>query len=234
MDVLKHNPASFDLKYLRQFPEYAQFIEQKRALAEEEQHTEQTPRELLEESYKESFVSRLRSVLAFTSSLYFMGYLFAGFVVFLYVVSLLGALFDMPLGALGDMMSPIRYSLFAWFLMSCFYLMAQAATKRWNGVVLGGISLATSAFSYLQAMTYLQSIQVPWFVSTLRLEPATKVLVSAVFGIALLYVFLSPMVWERYLSRDNQFIIRRFLEIYSTLHDERQLLVIKERLDLKD
>lgn len=162
-----------------------------------------------------------------------MGYLFASFVFGIYVVSLWGALSDLALAPfIGDMMSPIRYSLIAWFLMSLVYLMGQAATKRWNGVVLGGISLATSFFSYLQVMTYLQSIQVPWFVSTLNLEPPTKVLIAAVFGIALLYVVLSPIVWDRYLSQDDPLIIRKFLKICPSLTDkdlESVLSRIRER-----
>lgn len=157
-----------------------------------------------------------------------MGYAFAVFVFGVYVISLWGALFDLPLSPfVGDMMSPIRYSLIVWLLMSLLYLMGQAVTKRWNGVVLGGISLLTSVFSYMQVMDYLQSIQVPWFVSTLKLEPATMVLIAAVFGIAFLYVVLSPFIWRKFLSQDTDFIIKEFLKKYPTL-SQSELAFIEE------
>jgi hypothetical protein len=160
-----------------------------------------------------------------------MTYFFAVFVFCTYVISFLGALFELPLGPIvGDMLSPIRYSLVAWFVMSVFYLIAQAVTKRLNGVVLGSISLATSVFSSFQVMDYLQFIQMPWFVSALKLEPATKMLIAAVFGIALLYVILSPKIWEKFLSHDTRFIIRQFLKTYPTL-SQLQQSIIKESID---
>lgn len=172
-------------------------------------------------------------MLAGISSLSFMGYAFALFVFSSYVISLWGALSDLPLGAsFVDMMSPIRYSLSAWLLMSLLYLMGQAAMKRWNGVVLGGISFATSLLSYGQAMDYLQSIQVPWFVRTLKLEPATKMIIAAVFGIALLYVFLSPKIWQRFLSQDTDFIIKQFLKKYPTFSDSERSLLVECALDI--
>jgi hypothetical protein len=158
-----------------------------------------------------------------------MGYAFALFVFGTYVISLWGALSDLPL---GDMLTPIRYSLVVWLLMSILYLMGQGVTKRWSGVVLGGISLVTSIFSYGQVMDYLQSIQAPWFVNTLKLEPATRVIIAAVFGIALLYVFLSPTIWRRYLSQDTDFIIKEFLKTYPNL-TQSQLSLIKKQLPAK-
>ena len=140
-----------------------------------------------------------------------------------------GALLDFPPSLTGHVMAPIYASLVAWFVISVTYLMGQAATKHWSGVVLGSISTVASFVAYEPIVEKLRTIVVPLFVSTLNLEAGTKVLIGGVFGFAFLYVFLSPAIWERYLKmrfeQEPRLIVQRFLEIYPRLDGSTRSLI---------
>lgn len=151
---------------------------------------------------RESKASRLRRIAATWLSIESIGYYFASVLFGTYVLGLEAALSSTWPPNWPDMLEPIRMSLVAWFVVSVLYLIGQAATKRGmellGGVVIGAISLAGWSLTYAPIMANLNTVVVPWFVNLLNLEPATKLLVGAVFLIAFLYVLFSPLLWRRY------------------------------------
>jgi hypothetical protein len=176
------------------------------------------------------FVTRFRQVAVALTSLEFLGYMFANFVFGAYVLSLCGALLGLPSSLTGDVMSPIYASLMAWIIFSVYYLLVQFSEKRWTGALLGCVSLAASSASYGPIMKRLATMPAPWFVSTLSLEVQTRLLIGLVFCVALVYVFLSPKIWERYIKKSEEplDVVRKFLRLYPSLNEQTRELVRRE------
>ena len=124
-----------------------------------------------------------------------MGYLFSTAVFGAYVWSTIGDLFDLP-GA-PDILEPVRMALWMWLSLSVFYLVGQAAGKRWNGVVLSLVSLGGWWLTFEPIMANLNRTYASGFLSLLHFEPATKLLIAVVFLVAFGYVVLAPFMWIR-------------------------------------
>ena len=105
--------------------------------------------------------------------------------------------------SLADEALPIRMSIGAWGVTIGLIFVGQFVAKpiRWANVAFGALGVVASWYAIAEIWPAVSTIVVPGFLVFYHFELPVRLAIGLIFGLAYLYVLVSPFIWTHALPR---------------------------------